>query len=104
MENNRKLWWVARVSGFFLALLILALITPVDGQVGVPAQPKGPGGKGGKGVKASPVMHQPDPTPPPKKANASAQYGAISLIENSTFGDYLGVARDCIKDEAWGDA
>ncbi|MEI7684974.1 MAG: PQQ-binding-like beta-propeller repeat protein, partial [Planctomycetota bacterium] len=41
---------------------------------------------------------------PKKNGPKTSQFSAVKLIENSTYRQYINVARDSIKDKAWNDA
>lgn len=77
------------------AIIFLAvgfLVSTVNGQIVVQPEPF-PGGPG-----------MPQPQPRPKTDDASSQYSAVKLIENSDYRRYLNAARDYIKDAATGQA
>ena len=92
MTHNRRL---AGGLGLIAIAIIgagLLLSRPAQGQV---VQ---------KTVIATPVPLAPVPPKVDAGTPLAAQFSGVRLTENSSFRQYLNVARDCIKDKAWQDA
>jgi outer membrane protein assembly factor BamB len=66
-----------------------------------------PGGRPGgvilPGGKKRPFP-QPTPQPKPKETDHTGQESALQLNEKSEYRQFIGAARDCIKDKVWNDA
>ncbi len=92
MANNRRLAGVLGLIGIVILGASLFVSGPAQAQL---VQ---------KMVIATPVPLGPVPPKVDAGTPLAAQFSGVRLTENSSFRQYLNVARDCIKDKAWQDA
>lgn len=88
-----------RIGTWLVGSSLMALLTGVaTGQIAIQLQPGAPA------VNGRPLPNPAADDAGAKGGDGTSQFSAVKLIENSTYRQYINVARDSIKDEAWNDA